>query len=72
MINAFEDFLLGISNEPLRVLNASILNSDFIKLDLSKNNLDLQNVLVSSSEELGAYIKKHIKKKECVSRFWWI
>ncbi|MEP1488566.1 MAG: peptidoglycan DD-metalloendopeptidase family protein [Algibacter sp.] len=58
----FSNFLKNISTEPLRVLDASIPNSKYIALDLSKNNEALQKVDVSSSTSLFNYINAHIKK----------
>ena len=57
---AFSQFLFEISNQSLHVLNPSILKSDFVALDLSKSNKPLQNVDVSSSENLENYINDYI------------
>lgn len=58
----FSNFLSNISHDPLRVLDASIPNSKYIPLDLSKNNKALKDVDVASSISLGDYINSHIKK----------
>ncbi|MDO7173805.1 peptidoglycan DD-metalloendopeptidase family protein [Mariniflexile sp. AS56] len=58
----FKDFLIGISNKPLRILDASIKNSAYIKLDLSEENEGLRHVDVSSSKKLETYITSHIQK----------
>ncbi|WP_335976800.1 peptidoglycan DD-metalloendopeptidase family protein [Gaetbulibacter jejuensis] len=60
--NTFHDFLECISTKPLRVLDASISNSQYIPLDLSKHNTLLQSVDVSSSSKLEAFVNAHISK----------
>lgn len=60
--NTFHDFLERISTKPLRVLDASISNSHYIPLDLSKHNTLLQSVDVSSSSKLEAFVNAHISK----------
>lgn len=60
--NTFHDFLERISTKPLRVLDASISNSQYIPLDLSKHNTLLQSVDVSSSSKLEAFVNAHISK----------
>ncbi|RKE98017.1 peptidoglycan DD-metalloendopeptidase family protein [Ichthyenterobacterium magnum] len=60
-INNFSNFLNSISSASLRVLDASISNSKYIALDLSKDNKALKSIDVSSSEALENYISNHIK-----------
>ena len=60
-INDFSNFLNGISSTSLRVLDASIPNSKYLALDLSKDNKALKSIDVSSSEALESYINNHIK-----------
>ncbi len=60
--NTFHDFLERISRKPLRVLDASISNLQYIPLDLSKHNTLLQSVDVSSSSKLEAFVNTHISK----------
>ncbi|TGV04396.1 peptidoglycan DD-metalloendopeptidase family protein [Flavivirga rizhaonensis] len=62
ILNDFSYFLSSISKNPLRVLDASIPNTKYISLDLSESNKALNNIDVSSSSRLGAYINNHIKK----------
>ena len=64
-----EDFLLflkSIDTKPLRVLDAAIPNSDYISIDLSESNSDLNTFNFSSSkawqEFIQSYLKKHNKK----------
>jgi murein DD-endopeptidase MepM/ murein hydrolase activator NlpD len=60
---------MGISRKPLRVLDASIKNSQYIHLDLSQDHLELQGVDVSSSTKLGTYITNYIKKQRALVAF---
>ncbi|MFD2542004.1 peptidoglycan DD-metalloendopeptidase family protein [Lacinutrix gracilariae] len=64
-----EEFLLflnNISKQPLRVLRSSFSDSEYIPIDLSENNSDLQNFNTASSqawqEYINSYLKKHQKK----------
>lgn len=57
----FSSFLNNISITPLSVLDASITLQDYVPLDLSVSNKTLQNVDVSSSAALEAYINRHIQ-----------
>lgn len=66
---AFSDFLNTINKKPIRVLDASIENSKYIPLNLSKNNKELFNVDVSSSKRLGDYINSHISKHKGLIAF---
>ncbi len=61
--NQFQDFLRNIEKDPLRVLDEKFLSSDYIPIDLSVNNTKLNDLDVSSSEELGAFIFDYIKNK---------
>ncbi|WP_372758076.1 peptidoglycan DD-metalloendopeptidase family protein [Mariniflexile sp.] len=56
----FTTFLLEISPMPIRVFQASIENPNYIPLNLSVTNTDLQLVDITSSSELDHYITKHI------------
>uniref|UniRef100_UPI00404834BB peptidoglycan DD-metalloendopeptidase family protein n=1 Tax=Mariniflexile sp. TaxID=1979402 RepID=UPI00404834BB len=58
----FSDFLFSISNQPLRVLDATISSLEYVALDLSAGNFELQNVDMSSLAKLGNYIDGFIKK----------
>jgi murein DD-endopeptidase MepM/ murein hydrolase activator NlpD len=58
----FENFLTSIKPKPLHVLDASIPKSQYIALDLSERNTELQYVDVSSSEEFSIYINSYLKQ----------
>lgn len=60
----FPEFLFCLNAKPLRVLDVSILNSKYIKLDLSENNKKLKTVDVSSSSKLETFITDHIKMND--------
>ncbi|WP_460219729.1 peptidoglycan DD-metalloendopeptidase family protein [Psychroserpens sp. MEBiC05023] len=60
MSKALFDALKGVA--PFHVLDASILVSDYISLDLSNSNNELKTVDVFSSEKLGQYINLYINK----------
>lgn len=66
---SFSEFLFNLSDTPLRVLDASIENSNYITLDLSEENEALQLVDVSSSSKLENYITNHIKKHNALVAF---
>jgi len=55
----FESVLQSL--DPFPVLGNSYTNGDYVPLDLSVNNPDLQTVNVSSSDDLETHIWKHIK-----------
>ncbi|MGB3607739.1 peptidoglycan DD-metalloendopeptidase family protein, partial [Psychroserpens sp.] len=46
----------------MSVLDATLVNADYIALDLSKSNSALSEVDVSTSETLGAFINAHIEE----------
>lgn len=62
----FPSFLKSIHTKPLRVLDVSIPNSEYIPIDLSENNSDLKHFNVSAShawqDYMQSYLKKHTKK----------
>lgn len=60
----FPEFLFCVNTKPLRVLDVSIQNSKYIKLDLSENNKKLKTVDVSSSSKLETFISNHIKMND--------
>jgi murein DD-endopeptidase MepM/ murein hydrolase activator NlpD len=66
---AFSDVLFNLSREPMRVFDASIENSKYVALDLSKDNDTLRNIDVSSSSKLGHYIANHTKKRNALIAF---
>lgn len=55
----FDSVLQSLDTFP--VLGEAYANDDYVPLDLSVNNPDLQAVNVSSSEDLETYIWNHIK-----------
>lgn len=57
-------FLDSISKYPLPVLDASIPLKQYIPLDLSVNNHDLQGLDVSSSSTLENYVNAHLVAHE--------
>jgi len=57
---AFSQFLSELSSSSHSVLDTFLSPYDFIKLDLSINNIELHNVDVSSSETLGVYINNRV------------
>ncbi|MEN3322545.1 peptidoglycan DD-metalloendopeptidase family protein [Mariniflexile soesokkakense] len=67
--NTFSEFLFKLNGTPLRVLDPSIDNSNYIALDLSEDNEALQMVDVSSSSKLENYITNHIKKHNALVAF---
>ena len=58
----FQDFLFNIHTKPLRLLDASIINSNYVALDLSEDNNELQTIDVSSSSKLAMHINSHLHK----------
>lgn len=66
---SFLDFLNNISSKPLRVINDAINNSDYVPLDLSENNLELNEIDVFSSFKLENYITNHIKNNNGLVAF---
>ncbi|WP_353777955.1 peptidoglycan DD-metalloendopeptidase family protein [Winogradskyella sp. 3972H.M.0a.05] len=54
------EFLQSISQEPLKVIDPSISLKDYIPLDLSIHNSELQTIDVSSSSELQYYVSQHV------------
>ncbi len=57
----FLSFLKSISTKPLHVLDASIPKSQYITLDLSESNSELQQIDVSSSSKFSIYINSYLK-----------
>ena len=66
---SFESFLNSISNQSLRVIDTTIINTQYVALDLSKKNEALQHVDVSSSAGLETYINSHIKLHNAKAAF---
>lgn len=57
----FVKFLDKMSSESLSVLDASISKVKYIPIDLSDSNQELQNVDLSSSSKLEAFVMNHIR-----------
>lgn len=68
-LNDFSNFLKNISLKPLHVLDANIPKSKYVSLDLSKNNLELTKVNLSSSLEFSRYINSYLKKHNAMVAF---
>jgi len=62
----FPEFLNNLSSKPLCVLDASIPFDKFTSINLSKTNIKLHAVNVSSSMALGQYIDNYIEKEEAL------
>lgn len=60
----FQEFLRNIDKDPIRLLDEQFKSSDYIPIDLSTNNKQLQDIDVSSSEALDAYIFGYIKEND--------
>lgn len=65
----FKEFLIGISNLPIRVFGIAFKNSNYIALDISETNLELRDVDVSSASKLGNYITHYIKREGALVAF---
>lgn len=59
--NKFSTVLNQISTKPLRVIDATIANAQYVALDLSVTNKVIHHIDVSSSLSLGIYINSYIK-----------
>ncbi|WP_026755904.1 peptidoglycan DD-metalloendopeptidase family protein [Sediminibacter sp. Hel_I_10] len=62
MSHSLETLLTEI--EVSSVLEASISKDNYVAIDLSTTNQELKDIDVSSSETLGLYINRHIKKSD--------
>ena len=65
----FSDFIFTINHGPLSVLKGDIKKSKYVTLDLSEDNLELQNIDVSTSSRLGNYIDNYIDKHGALVAF---
>jgi murein DD-endopeptidase MepM/ murein hydrolase activator NlpD len=61
-IQNFKFIISKIKTDLIYVIDSSFSKSDYVLLDLSINNSELQSVNVSSSKDLGNYVSQHIKK----------
>ncbi|WP_027136928.1 peptidoglycan DD-metalloendopeptidase family protein [Gaetbulibacter saemankumensis] len=57
----FSDVLKSICSEPLEVLSIDHTGDNFVYIDLSKTNSDLDAVDVSSSEKFHKYIEAYLR-----------
>ena len=62
-IKQFQAIIQQLDTASVLVIDASFSKMDYVPLDLSKDNVELLEVDVSSSDDLGVYINEHIKKK---------
>jgi murein DD-endopeptidase MepM/ murein hydrolase activator NlpD len=60
---SLSSFLSEFSSDPIKVIDMSIDLKDYVSMDLSSSNLDLQNFDVSSSEAWQHYIDSNLKKR---------
>ena len=65
----FSEFLNQISTKPLSVLNSSIPIQDYISLDLSRTNQQLNRINTSSSKDLETYIFNYIQRNKAKVAF---
>ncbi len=63
-IKQFHSILTNINTSSIFVIDSTFSKKDYVPLDLSKNNADLQKVNVSSSDDLAHYVNEHIKNKK--------
>ncbi len=57
----FQEFINTLSSEFIPVIDATYLKEDYIAIDLSSTNADLQNIDVSSSTAFEVYINNYLK-----------
>jgi len=62
--STFDDFLTNISAEPLYVIDTAIDRQEYVDIDLSSNNSDLDTIDVSSSKAWEIYLKKYVDKHD--------
>ena len=60
-LQLFQCFLDQIETDSVFVIDSAYSKQNYIPLDLSKGNTDLQKVNVSSSDDLGVYINENIR-----------
>ena len=63
-INVFEKLSDGFQDKWISIIDSTYSKKDFIRLDLSTHNPDLNKVNTSSSDELQQYINSHIKENK--------
>ncbi len=57
----FSQFLNELSIDSFPLIHSSISKSDYVSLDLSKDNIELKNIDVSSSDRLEVFITNYIQ-----------
>jgi murein DD-endopeptidase MepM/ murein hydrolase activator NlpD len=60
----FQSIIAQIKTDLVFVIDSSFEKKDYVPIDLSKNSKELQVVNVSSSNDLGFFVKQHIKKNK--------
>lgn len=60
-MNKFEKLLLSLSHEPLHVIQGLTQQSEYIAIDLSSNNTDLQQINTSDAVAFENYINRVLK-----------
>ena len=68
-IKQFQAIIEQLDTASVFVIDASYSKMDYVPLDLSKDNVELLDVDVSSSDDLGVYINEHIKKNNAQVAF---
>ena len=59
----FETILKQIETSDVFVIDKSFSKQKYVHLDLSKDNVQLQGVNVSSSDDLGVFVNQHVNSK---------
>ncbi|KJD31153.1 peptidase M23 [Tamlana nanhaiensis] len=62
--NSSSEFIKSLSVDVFPVLGKSISKVDFVAIDLSETNEDLNKVDVSSSQKLSEFVDAHIKNNQ--------
>lgn len=63
-IQQFHSILSILDPSSIYVIDSSFSKKDYVRLDLSKDNAELQKVNVSSSDDLADYVNQHIKNEK--------
>lgn len=65
----FDKFLFNISDKPLKVIDSKIELEDYISIDLSINNKDIEKFDISDSEVFELYINNYLNTKKAKVAF---
>lgn len=68
-LDGFSQFLSNISSEPIQVIDDSIALSNYVSIDLSSKNENLNHIDVSSSKVLETYIESYLKMNKAKVAF---